>query len=587
MKYSDQIADWLVELGYTTCFFVGGGHCMHLVESLSRKLKGIPVVHEVAAGIAAEYFNVVADGKEKALALVTSGPGLTNIVTAIAGAWLESRELLVLGGQVKTCDLSQGMLRQRGIQELCGSQIVEPITVKSTSLLKPVDKDEFVKLTQLETNTRKGPIFLEIPLDIQGCNFESKINTEARNLMSIRRLPDESQKIEEAVRILSHSKRPVILLGAGISREKAFEIADRNLFSNIPVMTTYNGSDRIDSIHPNYFGRPNTWGMRYSNLIIQQSDCVLALGTRLGLQQTGFNWQEFVPHGNVIQIDFDPNETNKNHPRLALGLNCDADYAAEKILTQLSSNSIEWIKYCKDVKDKLPLSESSNKTDVGYISPYDFYLQLSYICNNNDLIIPCSSGGAFTVAYQTFQQKRGQFMISNKSLASMGYGLSGAIGASIAGNSRRTILIEGDGGFSQNLQELGTVAINQLNLKIFVFDDQGYASIRMTQSNYFDGRYVGCDTKTGLGLPNFDMLFDVWGIDTHRLMPGFNCSEKFLELFNNNKPTAFVVPVDPNQTYYPKINSKITDKGTMISSPLHEMSPVLDKYLKNQIQKFI
>jgi acetolactate synthase-1/2/3 large subunit len=178
-------------------------------------------------------------------------------------------------------------------------------------------------------------------------------------------------------------------------------------------------------------------------------------------------------------------------------------------------------------------------------------------------------------------------MVSDKGLASMGYGLSGAIGAAVAGRGKRTLLVEGDGGFAQNMQELGTVAVNDLNLKIFLFDDQGYASIRMTQSNYFGGRYVGCDTKTGLGLPNLDKLFDVWGIPSLRLKPGFTEDPEFQSKFQAAGPQAFIVPIDPTQTYFPKINSRITPEGTMVSNPLHEMSPTLDDETRCKVMKYL
>ena len=588
MKYSDQIGDWLVEMGYTTCFFVGGGHCMHLVESLSRKLRGVPVVHEVAAAIAAEYFNVVAEGKERALALVTSGPGLTNAVTAIAGAWLESRELLVLGGQVKRADLSHGTLRQRGIQELCGAEIVAPITVQSHSLRNTVDKAEFIRLTQTAPGTRKGPIFLEIPLDIQGSPFESletgspAVQAEMADLTEHERL-----QLDLVVAELHQAKRPVILMGGGVQREVALSLARDGLFQEIPVMTTWNGADRVDAHLPNYFGRTNTWGMRYSNLIVQQADLVLAFGTRLGLQQTGFNWQEYVPNGKLVHIDIDPAETAKGHPRIAMGLNLDANMALRHILRGDYGSYADWLAYCSEVKALLPVWEKCNKTDPGYISPFDFFLQLSELCTSDDIVIPCSSGGAFTVFHQTFEQKQGQSIVNNHGLASMGYGLSGAIGAALAGHGKRTVLVEGDGGFAQNLQELGTVAINNLNLKIFVFDDQGYASIRMTQSNYFGGRYVGCDTKTGLGLPNLDKLFGVWGIGSLRLKPGFMDDPEFQSRFNSTGPQAFIVPIDPTQTYFPKINSRITAEGTMESNPLHEMSPELDEETRRRVMKYL
>jgi len=205
----------------------------------------------------------------------------------------------------------------------------------------------------------------------------------------------------------------------------------------------------------------------------------------------------------------------------------------------------------------------------------------------DDVIIPCSSGSAFTTMMQAFEQKSGQVMVTNKGLASMGYGLSGAIGAAFAAPEKRVILVEGDGGFAQNLQEIGTAAINSLNLKIFILDDSGYASIRMTQKNYFGGRYIGCDRQTGLGLPNWMTLFSAWEVPVIRLVPGYDSNSEFLSLFNSNKTCAFIVTVDPAQTYFPKITSRVTETGTMESKPLHQMTPDLSNEEVSEYLKFL
>jgi acetolactate synthase-1/2/3 large subunit len=203
-------------------------------------------------------------------------------------------------------------------------------------------------------------------------------------------------------------------------------------------------------------------------------------------------------------------------------------------------------------------------------------LRLETQTTPDDLIIPCSSGSAFTLSMQLYKQKLGQRVLTNKSLASMGYGLSGAIGAAIAGKPRRTILIEGDGGFAQNMQELGTVSINRLNLKMFIFDDQGHASIRMTQRSYFGGKYLGCDTSSGLGLPIWDKLFGAWDLPVMRLPLDFTKDAEFQARMAEEGPCAFIVPIDPEQTYFPKISSRITESGSMESNPIDRMSPEID-----------
>lgn len=575
MKYSDLMADWLVSMGYTCCFSVGGGNIMHLTESLSRKMKMVAVVNEVAAGIAAEYFNETSDNG-KAFALVTAGPGLTNIVTAIAGAYLESRELLVIGGQVKTTDLARGKLRQRGIQEIDGVSIVKSITVCSKLVDEELAADEFASLVMNSRLGRKGPVFLEIPLDIQARQVEpSSVNPKIVDIASNQLTRISRDLVEQLAVKFNKASRPIILLGGGLSRDVTRCLRTQLASLVCPVMTTWNASDRIAADSDNYLGRPNTWGQRSSNIVLQQADFALIIGSRLGLQQTGFNWQQFVPMGYVVQIDLDNAELEKGHPKVDMPIQGDANQFLKDFLNHKLDSKPEWLKYTKEIRSAIPLSETVNKPRPEYISPFDFVKNLSNLCNDNDVIVPCSSGSAFTSMMQVFEQKLGQKIVTNKGLASMGYGLSGAIGASFANPNKRVILVEGDGGFSQNIQEIGTASTNNLNVKMFILDDSGYASIRMTQKNYFCGRYVGCDRETGLGLPIWDKLFPAWGISVMRLEPGYESNSEFLTAIGNNEPYAFIVSIDPEQTYFPKISSRLTENGAMESNPLHLMTPEL------------
>jgi acetolactate synthase I/II/III large subunit len=585
-KYSDLLADWLVSLGYTHCFFVAGGNIMHLLESCSHRLTCIPVVHEVAAGIAAEYFNELHLG-HKAFALVTAGPGLTNIVTGIAGAYLESRELLVIGGQVKVSDLARGKVRQRGIQEIDGVGITTPITEKSLLIDTVVDQPTFAHMIRSGEHGRKAPVFLEIPLDIQGSQVDpSKLNAPIPTFTpTFQSIPTET--LTDITTRLKSAQRPAILLGAGIDRAATQALYDQLINLNIPIMVTWNAIDRVAADHPLYFGRPNTWGMRYSNILLQQADLLLALGTRLSLQQSGFNWQQFIPAGEIIHVDCDPAELTKGHPKVTTPICGDANEVLRAIAAANLGDHTEWLTFCREVKSTLPLVEPVNNTGPGFLSPYVFVEKLSDLATGDDIVIPCSSGSAYTVMMQTFAQKRGQLIVNNKGLAAMGYGLSGAIGAAISASPRRTILTEGDGGFTQNLQELGTVSVNQLNLKIFIFDDNGYASIRMTQKNYFGGRYVGCDTSTGLGIPIWSKLFEAYSIPMQEIRPGFEQTSTFLEAFNAPGPAAFIVKIDPEQTYFPKISSRVTPSGSMESNPLHLMTPDLDEATANKVFRYL
>jgi acetolactate synthase I/II/III large subunit len=588
-KYSDVLADWLVEVGYTHCFFVAGGNIMHLLDSCRRRFACVATVHEVAAGIAVEYFNE-AGGAGRAFALVTAGPGLTNIVTAMSGAFLESRELLVIGGQVKSSDLAGPELRQRGIQEIDGVAIAGPVSVAAQRIEAPTDRATIEALVGLGASARRGPVFLEVCLDAQGApvdraTLEMTAMVEAPAAEPSRPVPKGDRRA--LLDMLAMAERPILLIGGGVSRPTARNLQHELRQLGAPVMTTWNGMDRIDARDPIFAGRPNTWGQRSANVLLQQADIVVALGTRLGLQQTGFNWQEFVPRGRVVQVDIDRTELEKGHPKVDLALEADANEVLSLIAKAPPLDVAAWSEFCAEVRALLPTAEQ-NEHAPGFLDPYVFVAALSEVCTAHDLVVPASSGGAFTVTMQAFAQRAGQVIITDKGLASMGYGLAGALGAAFAYPGRRTVLLEGDGGFVQNLQELGTVAVNQLPLKIFLFANEGYASIRMTQRNYFGGEYLGCDTRTGLGFPQWDGLFAAYGIPFHTLeAPDFEVDERFAELFAAPGPAAFLVPIDPEQTYFPKITSRVTEDGSMESNPLHRMSPELSKEIAVRVFRHV
>ncbi len=589
MKYAEVVANWLKEAGYTHCFFVAGGNSMHLLDAARSRMTCVPVVHEVAAGIAVEYFNEAQDDA-KAFALVTAGPGITNIVTAVAGAYLESRELLILGGQVKSSDLTDDGLRQRGIQEIRGIPIVAAMCKTTAQVTAPIRREQFMALVESGHTGRPGPVFIEMCLDAQGTPVQPGDLEGAPAPPAPARNPREvSGEAAAAViaEVIGAAQRPIILIGGGVSRDTARAVLPALREMGIPLMTTWNAADRLAVDEPLYFGRPNTWGQRGANLVLAQSDCIVALGSRLGLQQTGFNWQEFAPVGKVVQVDIDPAELDKGHPVVDVPLMCDANDTLRALSQRRFGTYDEWIAYARNVIDTFPLNDPTNETAPGFISPYAFVEDLSGLCQPDDVVIPCSSGGANSVMMQAFLQKDGQVIITDKGLASMGYGLSGAIGAAIALSPRRTVLVEGDGGFAQNLQELATARVNDLNLKIFIFANDGYASIRATQRNYFGGEYLGCDTQTGLGFPDWGNLFHAFGIPTVDLAEGWTGSEGFLDLWNAPGPAAFVVPVDPEQTYFPKIASRVRPDGGMESNPLHMMSPDLAPEVAAEVARYL
>lgn len=587
LTHADQLVEWLVEEGYTHCFFLAGGNIMHLLDAVRTRMVCVPFVHEIGAAIAAEYFTALRkEGSGKAFVLVTAGPGLTNTVTAIASAYAESRELLIIGGQVKSSDLSRGKLRQRGIQEIDGPTLVSSICKSTLQVDTPIDKKSFLDTVRQGSEGRKGPVFVEVCLDAQGADPLPESHVPKGSEFKVIPAPVDLESLQN---LLVKSRRPILLLGGGLDRKATRgQIDSLNAFG-IPIMTTWNGADLMSSEHELYFGRPNTWGQRYSNVLIQQADLVIAIGTRLGLQQTGFSWEEFVPNGKIVQVDIDDSELNKGHPQITLGIKGDANLLLEALLLMETSPEgvAEWTEFAREVKQKLPVHESGNTTREGYVSPYALLKALPKVVDGDCIFIPCSSGGAFTVSYQALEQRDDQRILSNKSIASMGYGLSGAIGASLANPDKTTILIEGDGGFAQNLQELGTLSANKLSVKILLFVNNGYASIRMTQRNYFDGAWVGCDSETGLGFPNWAQLAQSFGIPYAKMQHTDFFSDDILRLINSPGPALIEVPIDPEQTYFPKISSTVQRDGSMRSDPLHLMQPPLNPDVAGDVLRFI
>ena len=396
---------------------------MHLLNSARTRFTCVPVVHEVTSTIAVEYFNE-SNSHAKAFALVTAGPGITNAVTGIAGAWLEGRDLLIIGGQVKSIDLKSDGIRQRGIQEIDGVGIVREITKFATCLVKAVNRSEFLTYIKRGSVGKPGPVFIEICLDVQG---SPPFDMESQAVAFVdEEDPINRDDFEKFLEYLNSSRRPVMLIGGGVDRIVVKKFLPFFETLGIPIMTTWNGLDRIDSSDDLFWGRPNTWGQRSANILIQQSDLIIAIGTRLGLQQTGFNWQKFGNESILVQIDIEASELSKGHPRVDLVFNNDSGNflrAWENSPSRVEVHNFSaWREFGNHVTKILPNNDTKNSSTDGYINPFTFVETLSEYLNSDCVVIPCSSGGAFTTMMQAFRQKSGQVVVSNKGLASMGYG---------------------------------------------------------------------------------------------------------------------------------------------------------------------
>jgi len=586
VKYAEVFADWLVDLGYTHCFFVAGGNIMHLLDGVRTRMTCVPTVHEVAAGLAAEAFNATtSDGR--AFALVTAGPGLTNITTAMASAYLDRRELLVIGGQVKSSDLATNGLRQRGIQEIDGMALSAPICLATLRVEQPVDRATIEQVIAAGAGSDPGPVFIEMCLDAQGAPVDGAALSDGSSVQVGSEDPTKDA-VREIVGRIEGAQRPVLVIGGAVTRSGAYAALPNLARLGLPVMTTWTGIDRVPSDSPVYAGRPDTWGQRAPNLALAQADLIVVLGARLGLQETGFNWQEYGCGGDVIQVYPDRAELEKGHPEVSRGFAVDATTVLAAVAVEATwSDTSEWFAYVQRIREVLPVIDTENTTAEGFACPYRFAASLSAQATSDDVVVICSSGGANSVPMQVFEVKHGQSVIIDSGLASMGVGLGHAIGAAFGNPGKRVLHIEGDGGFCQNLQELAIVDVNRLPIKMMIWANDGYGSIRATQRNYFGGAYLGCDTGTGLGFPDWPRLFDAFSIPCTRLDARGLDDPAVSAGLASSGPHAFIVPIDPEQSYWPKITSRVTESGSMESNPLYRMSPDLSEDIALEVTKYL
>jgi acetolactate synthase-1/2/3 large subunit len=575
---------WIKNSGYTHCFFVAGGNAMHLIESASQRFMCVPFLNEVGAAIAADSFNEICQESERAFVLVTAGPGLTNVTTAVASAWVDRRELLVIGGQAKSTDLSRGKVRQKGFQEIGGVEILSSITKKSVLIDKQIGESEIREYVQLSKAHPKGPVFLEVCLDITTQQTSLIVNEDQR--VSKEKNSVDQHALSKVLESLRTSSRPLILIGGGVDRFSNNQSIEKLRKLGYPIATTINGADRIGYDYEYYCGRPNWYGSRWANLIIQQSDCVLAIGARLGIMQTGYNWQEFVPDGKVIQVEIEERELSKGFPKINQSISCNPnDFLDEltKDLVDLKPGEISnWQELIISIRNDLAKPDKKNIATSGYVEYYNFTYELANKLKSTDNVNPCSSGGNFESFGRIMLNKSGQKWVTSPGLASMGFGISGGIGMALAYPEARTIVLEGDGGLAQNLQEFGVIRSLNANIKIFIADNGNYGSIKSHQKSAFNNHYIGCDKSTGLWLPEWEHIAKAFDIPSLIVNDTNAFSPEFMELLESKGPAIFIVKVDPEQIFYPKILSSKNELGEIVSNPLHLMEPPLseDEFMK-------
>lgn len=587
MKLSDYVIQYLEQLGENHMFMLPGGGAMHLNDSLgkSKKIQYVVCLHEQACAVAAEAYARVTN--KPGLLMVTTGPGGTNAITGVAAAYVESTPMIVLSGQVKRADMINGQgIRQQGMQELDIISIVKPVTKYAALVTEPESIRYHLDRAVYEATTgRKGPVWLDIPLDVQAIQIEEdKLAGWQPEQADKEILKKQEELLEQQVLnvidCLNQAERPVILAGNGIRLSggtDAFYQLVKEL--QVPVLTTWNGIDLIEDTHPLFFGRPGGMGQRYANFVQQNSDFFLSVGARMNLLQTGYNFDGFARAAYKIMVDIDENELHKTNVRPDLAVCADAKHFIEVLLKHKDKIKRKdysgWISYANRVKQKYPIVTEEAWNQKELVNTYALLDTITEQMQPEDIYVSGSSGTCIDVSMQTFRVKKGQRVFSTKGLASMGFGVPATIGACLAGNRRRTVCVNGDGGFQMNIQELETIHRLNLPIKIFVLNNQGYAQIHATQKNIFGGHYVACDEESNLTLSPVSDVARAYRLKTVQIYHNSELEEKVQEVLEYEGPVICEVMVPIELSALPKQVSYKRQDGQMESLPLEYMNPML------------
>jgi len=582
-RVADYIAEWLVRHGIRDVFLVTGGAAMHLNDAIGRNhdLSYVCCHHEQACAMAAaSYFRLTG---RLAAVNVTAGPGGTNAITGVFGAWVESLGMIVVSGQVKfeTTVRSTGLpLRQLGDQELDITRLVAPITKYAAMVTEPESiRYHMEKALYLATEGRPGPVWLDIPMNVQGAMIDpsSLSGFDAEKEMP-RAKPGLKSVAREIADRLANAERPVIFAGSGIrlagAETQFLDFVDR---WNIPVVTGYNAHDLMWDSHPCYVGRQGTIGDRPGNFATQNADVLLVLGSRLTIRQISYNWENFAPSAYKIVVDVDAAELQKPTIKVDLPVHADLSELMNALLeVSVAGRHDEWLQWCRERKSRYPVVLPEYVDDSHGMNPYYFIDQLVRHLPE-DAIIITGDGTACIATFQAAALKRGQRLYSDGGSAPMGFDLPGAIGACVAAGRRRVVCLAGDGSIQMNIQELQTIATNRLPISIFVLNNNGYLSIRLTQNSYFPDNPIGCDPSSGVGIPDFRMIAAAYGLDYESIRCNADLDRAINASINGPGPRICEVFLNPEQSFAPKTSSRRLPDGRMVSAPLEDMYPFLDR----------
>lgn len=586
IKLSDYVFKFIKEKEIGHVFMLPGGGAMHLVDSLGNSsIEYICCLHEQAASIAAEAYGQHTN--DIGVVLTTSGPGATNAVTGVTAAWIDSTPMLVISGQAKREDLiGDSGVRQIGSQEVQIIDIVKPITKYAVQVMEPEKIRYHMERAYYEaTHGRPGPVWLSIPLDVQAALVEEE---ELEGYCPLESTEVDSGAVaEEIVSLLKNAEKPLFLAGNGIKlagAEEEFYQLLHNL--QVPVQTTWKTADMFGEEEMLYVGHPGGMGDRGANFILQEADVLIIIGSRLDSSITAFNEENFGKKAKKVIIDIDRNEINRMKlKQVTASAVCDAKAFIQKLAVRIGKEDFSkeknrwdvWLNECHKLRNQYPVVTKEHENMEGAVSAYYF---IEVLCNNltqEDVIVPESSGAAGEITYQAFKVKKGQKMKNAAGLGSMGFGLPYSIGACLANHGKRTILINGDGAFQMNIQELQTLQRLKLPVKIFIWNNNGYASIRAMQRNNFNGCYVASGEESGLEMPEICKVAKAYGISTFQAKDNQEMLKVLPKVLAAEGPVLCELFLSPEETVSPRVKTIKLENGNMMSTTLENMWPFLEE----------
>ena len=588
MRVADYIWKTLADKGVRHVFLVTGGGAMHLNDALGleKRIKYVCNLHEQACAMAAEGY-ARASGTPGVIN-VTTGPGGTNALTGVMGAWLDSVPMVIVSGQIKRATMITACpnlkLRQLGDQEYNIVDAVRPMTKFAKTVMSVEEVPQVLEdAWRICQEGRPGPVWIDVPLDIQAAEMGREGSGIRDQGSGTRKVPN----VTEVVEALKAAKRPAIIVGSGVHNAHCEELFLKVAESlNIPVLTSISGIDLIPSGHPLFFGRPGILGERPANLIMQNSDLFIVLGTRMGIRICGYAYETVARAAKKVMVDIDPNELEKPTFRPDVKICADAGDFLKALAAALPSlePKAEWLDYCRRMKAKYPVILPEHRARTDYVSSY--VLPEAIMRHAPDpLTVVTSNGIAYTSTFQAIPIRKGMRMFSNEACASMGYGLPAAIGAVFADFDRTVVCFEGDGSIQMNIQELQTLLNYKLPVKLFVYNNGGYLSIKTTQRAFFEGRFMGSEAGSGVILPSFEKIASAYGLPYFRLANNQELDSKLPKVFATEGPVLVEVMLDPFEVLGPKAASKRLPDGTMVSAPLEDMAPFLprDEFSANML----